>query len=579
MFKSKIFRIFIRQYLRNWRYFVFFPIGTVIISVLGLWTPWVFREVLDNVIPNHQVRKLFLLILSVVLVSVVSLFIGGANNILVQYGFKQVLYDVRRNVIRFVTRIPTGKISEIGMGETLTRLSGDISNLSGFISNTTINIVSSMTIFISSVAFLAYLDNRLLLACLAVVPLEILTIFIFKNKIFRTSLAARNTSANVTAFITEILLGIPTIRSLRMDKAILKQLRYYQQKSLAVFKVSQLVILMTSLCKHVISEIPTIIILGYGGLLVIKGKLSIGSIIAFQQLIFRIYGPLNSIIEFLMSAIQAKVPLKRMDEILGDYDFKPEVSYEAIEKHAISNNPIHIREVSYSYDGKPVLTNINLDIPAQKNILLIGSSGCGKTTLAKLMTRVIYPDKGSIFLGEDNLAKLSEEILYRSIAIVDQEPVFFSCPITENLSFAAPDASNQDIEKAIWTANLEGFIQQLPEGLNTKLNDRGTMISGGELKRLALARAILKMTHILILDETTTGVSPYTEKVILERIRVVNPKVTIIVISHRMTLVEKVDNLVFMENGQIVATGSHQQLLSVCPSYRKLYHEADLEVE
>ena len=574
MFKSKLLLIFIRHYKKRWRYFVLFPIGAVAISILSLWTPWALRIILDEAIPEHRIDKLFLLIGSVVAVSAITMLIGSINNLLFHYGCKKALNDIRRTIIRRITRIPITQISEIGASEMLTRISGDITTFGSFISGTAMNIIMAVTVFISSITFLSYLDVRLMFACLAIIPLELISIYLFKDKVFKSSLAARNSSANVTAFIAEVLLGIPTIRSLQMDKTITSQLKYYQEEMLHTFKISQLVSLMVSLCRGVISILPMVIVFGYGGVLVIQGTLSIGSLIAFQQIVGRIYGPITSVMDIFMSAIHARVPLERMDEILGDFNYIPAASIAIKEEGGILGKTIRIKGVTFSYKNNvPILNGIDLDIPTHDTTLIVGPSGGGKTTLVKLITRAANPDGGQILFGENDLATLPDEELYQCVAMVDQDPVFFSCSIIENLLFAAPNATNQMIDKAIWAANLEEFVKQLPDGLDTKLNDRGTMISNGEMRRLALARAILRLPQILILDETTSGVEPYVERKILERIREINPEVTIIIITHRMTLVEQVNRLAFMEGGRILAIGTHQHLLAVCPSYKKLYFE------
>jgi ABC-type bacteriocin/lantibiotic exporter with double-glycine peptidase domain len=364
-----------------------------------------------------------------------------------------------------------------------------------------------------------------------------------------------------------------------MGETIINQLQQYQKKMLRTFRISRLVTMLIGVCRGLISNIPTMIVLGYGGSLVMRGEISIGSLIAFYQVVGRIYAPINNVMQIVMSSIGAKVPLSRIETILDDVTcISPPDRNLQLESDGVNtiakNAVIHFNNVTFSYKREfPVLKEINFHIPPKMTTLIIGPSGSGKTTIARLLTNTIQPDKGSILIGKNKLSMLSDQVLYRQIVMVEQNPVFFSCSIMENLLFASSSATKQQVQKALWVADIEDFIEQLPDGLNTKLNDRGINISGGEMRRLALARAILTSPRILILDETTSSVEPFVERRISQRIRKLNSELTLVVITHRMTLVEEVDKLIFVEEGRVTGMGSHQHLYANCPSYKELYFE------
>lgn len=347
---------------------------------------------------------------------------------------------------------------------------------------------------------------------------------------------------------------------------------------LHAFKIERLVTMLVGFCRGLISNLPTIIVLGYGGILVMRGDITIGSLVAFYQVVGRIYTPVNNVMRLVISFISAKVPLSRIDTILGHviYVSLPDESPQPKGYNADTKdiNVIHFHNVTFSYkQNLPVLKGINFNIPPKMSTLIVGPSGSGKTTIAQLLTCTIEPDEGSISIGKNKLSMLPDNVLYQNIVMVEQNPVFFSCSIIENLLFASPSATEQQVRKALWVADLENFIEQLPDGLNTKLNDRGTNISGGEMRRLALARAVLTSPKILILDETTSSVEPFVERRILQRIWQLSPELTLVIITHRMTLAEQVDMLVFIEDGKVAGIGSHQYLYANCPSYKELYFE------
>jgi ABC-type bacteriocin/lantibiotic exporter with double-glycine peptidase domain len=570
LLRSKALRLFLRCYARRAGYFVAFPIASLGISTLTLWNPWAMQMIVDKIIPSGRIGSLFLLIGSMILISVVTTLIATVNRALFQYGNYKVLCDVRCAMVRQVMDLEVTHLTRRGTGEILNRVSADMVQFGAFLSDTGLKIITGASTLTTSMAFLFHLDTRLLWACIAIMPLEFASAFLFKKKILATSRLVRDSLAKVSAFVMEILLAIMTIRALRMSSTVIDQLNYYHKEMLRAFRASQWVSALMSCYRSVVETLPTAVVFGYGGLLVIRGNLSLGALIAFYQVVGRIYTPVNSTTQVIISAIQARVPLERMDEILDECNCLPPAP--AAEPSGPLAAPIRIRNVSFSYDGrKSVLNDINLDIPLRKTSLLVGPSGSGKSTLANLLAGTITPDHGTIRLGAYDLTRLADDEVHRLISLVDQKPVFFSCSIRENMRFAAPAAADDAIWRAIWVADLEDFVRRLPAQLDTKLNDRGTAISGGELRRLALARAALQSPRVLLLDETTSGVEPYAERQILDRIRQTEPDITLVIITHRMILAEYVDKLVFMEEGKIIGEGSHDHVSTTCSSYKKLY--------
>jgi ABC-type bacteriocin/lantibiotic exporter with double-glycine peptidase domain len=573
-FKSRAFRLYTRFYARRWRYFAVFFIGIVIASVTSLWTPWATRLIIDEAIPERQVQKLLLIIVSIFAANIVVMLANSGAMILFSYGCEKVLNDIRSVMLRHVARLPSQRFMKFGAGDVATRVSGDVSSYGDFFSGTTSSMLISVTTFACGVAYLSYLDFRLLLVSCVILPFQLLSAVLFRGRLVKTSRDFRQSSARISAFIMEVLVGIQTVRSLRMIEGLIRQLTTCQTDALDKMKRARFAALWAGLTRGLIADLPTCVSLGYGGLLTIRGDLSIGELMAFQQVLGRVYGPVHGVMNVVMSAIASRIPRERLDDLIGeeDLDTRPGGESEGPAPRLPGNDLITAKGVSYSYNGTKVIRDVDLSFEPSGMTVIVGPSGSGKTTLARLLSRTLCPDEGTLYLGEAEMACVPDAEIHRRIAMVDQEPTFFSCSIQENLLYAASHASIEMVGKAIWAADLDGFVRQLPSGVETKLNDRASCISGGELRRLAMARALLKGPNILILDETTSGVAPDSEERILKRIREMYPDMMTIIITHRLTpMLRQEATIVFMENGEVRGVGTHEDLCATLTSYRQLY--------
>ena len=375
----------------------------------------------------------------------------------------------------------------------------------------------------------------------------------------------------VSSAIIEDINGMETIKSLTSEdtryRNVDNEFVDYLDKS---FKRHKYEILQTSLKKGA-QLILNVAILWFGSTLVMVNKISIGQLVAYNSLLTYFTNPLENIINLQTKLQSAKVANNRLNEVYlvsSEFDQKTtKVNQEAL------SGDIVFSDVSYKYGfGRDTLTDINLKIAKGSKISLVGISGSGKTTLAKLIVNFFQPYKGEITIKSLNTNLLDKKLLRKYINYLPQQPYVFSGSILENLTLGADESvSQEDIMKACEMAEIRRDIEQMPLGYQTDLSD-GAGLSGGQKQRIALARALLTKSPIMVLDEATSGLDVLTEKKVIDNLMKMTEK-TIIFVAHRLSISERTDKIVVLDQGRIIETGSHQNLLKKQGFYYQLFNK------
>ncbi len=365
-------------------------------------------------------------------------------------------------------------------------------------------------------------------------------------------------NATLSSAIIEDISGIETIKSLSCEnhcfQKINKEFFDYLNKS---FKLSKYSILQTVL-KQSTQLFLNVIMLWLGAQLVIDNKITIGQLIAFNALFSYFIHPLENIINLQTKLQSARVATTRLNEV---YLVKSEFQDSPmITNPETLQGKITLKDVHYKYGfGKDTLSNINLQILPGEKIAFVGASGSGKTTLAKIIVNFFEPNKGYIHINGNNLKYIDKRILRQYINYLPQQAYIFSGSILENLTLSASQSTTQaDIINACKIANIHSDIESMPRGYETELSD-GSGLSGGQKQRIALARGLLSKAPILILDEATSGLDTLTEKKVVDNLLAMTDK-TIIFVAHRLSIAERVDQVIVLDNGQIIEQGSHKEL-------------------
>jgi subfamily B ATP-binding cassette protein MsbA len=307
--------------------------------------------------------------------------------------------------------------------------------------------------------------------------------------------------------------------------------------------------------------------------MVLRGDLTLGSLMAFYAYLEMIYNPLTRLSELNIQLANSKAAMDRLFEF---FDLEPEIKHDGTPPLAVQSGEILFQNVSFGYrPGTPVLRDISLRIAASQRIALVGASGAGKSTLIKLLIRFYEPLQGTIAIDGQEIRQVSLSSLRSQIALVQQDLMLFSGTVEDNLRIGKPDATRKEILEAAKLANALEFIGELPDGLGTEIGERGVKLSGGQKQRIAIARAFLKNAPILVLDESTSNLDAPSERLVHEALERLMEKRTTIIIAHRMSTVAHADRIFVFHQGEIVQEGSHEELFQQTGGqYHRLYGES-----
>ncbi|TLQ04268.1 peptide cleavage/export ABC transporter [Pediococcus stilesii] len=548
-------------------------LGTVLFSFVAMAIDvggsYYFQLLIDYFIPERMTERLT--IVSVALLSaysiqqVLSFFKGMFLVILGQ----KMTSDVILNYIKHVLNLPMSFFSTRRTGEIVSRFS-DANKIVDALASTIISIFLDVWVVCLLGIVLVIQSWQLFSMTLASLPFYAVIIICFVKFFEKYNQETMQSNAVLNSSIIESINGIETIKSLTIEKErylkIEEEFKKYLKKSLIYFKLD----FFQQSLKNVLRLILSVSILWIGSLLVIRGQLTIGQLIAYNALLIYFTDPLQNIINLQTKIQSAKVANNRLNEV---YLVKSERDQnESVVK--MSNKNIDLVGVSYRYGfGKNVLDNINLHIDFGQKIAVVGMSGSGKSTLVKLIINFYQPTSGTVKIGPYSVDTLDRKVVRHTINYLPQEPHLFEGTILDNLRLGNKEGTSfVDIKRACEVAEIDRDIEKMPMKYDTKLSENEINLSGGQKQRLTIARALLSGADILILDEATSSLDLITEKRIIDKLIQMENK-TVIFVAHRLGLAKKVDKVVMLEDGKLIGNGKHQDLLKTNEKYLKLFND------
>jgi len=419
------------------------------------------------------------------------------------------------------------------------------------------------------------INIQLTLASLIVIPLIVAVALLFNSKFRSAYLAQRTRISKITSKLQEGISGIREIQSFTKEREVIKEFRRSNLENLqanlqttkvwgSFFSVIQLV-----------QAIGMGVVIIYGGWLAFNGSLgsiedAVGTLITFSMYIGMFFRPIFDLTNFYNTVQSSLIAAERIFEML---DIEPEIkdSEDAIELPKI-NGEIEFRNVTFGYNPEhPILHDVSFHIKPKETVALVGATGAGKSTIVKLICRFYDPQKGQILIDGHDIKKIKQRALRKQMGIVLQETFLFSGTIMENIKYGKPDATDEEAMAAAKLVGAHQFIEKLPDGYNTKIGERGAGLSVGQKQLIAFARALLRNPSILILDEATSSIDPYTDLLIRKAMKVLLKDRTSIIIAHRLSTVRDADRILVIDNGRIVEEGSHEELMKKGGLYRHLY--------
>jgi len=534
-------------------------------SIVGLASPFLLRAVIDTALPTQNVHLLVWLIIGMVGVAVLTSAFGVVQTWISTKVGQQVMHGLRTSVFAHLQRQSISFFTRTRTGEVQSRITNDIGGMESVVTSTATSIASNLTTVIATAAAMVALSWRLSLISLIVMPPAVY----FTRKVARMRRAITTEQqrelANLNVAVEEGLSinGAALAKTMGAGPSLVARFTASSSRLIDLELRSQLAGRWRMASMNVIfAAIPAVIYLS-AGLPVTRGAMTIGTLIAFTTLQNTLFRPLMGLLSTSVSVISSLALFARIFEYL---DLPVEVADPPdpveIDPARVAGH-VRFERVSFTYPGaeSPAVAGVNLDVPAGTTLALVGETGSGKTTLASLVARLYDPDAGAITIDGIDLRRMRLADLAQIVGMVSQETYLLHTTVRENLRYAKPDASDAEIEDAARAAQIHSLISGLPDGYDTMVGSRGHRFSGGEKQRIAIARTLLRNPRVLVLDEATSALDNETERAVQHAFDTLARGRTTITVAHRLSTVHDADQIVVLDHGHAIESGTHTSLI------------------
>jgi ABC-type multidrug transport system fused ATPase/permease subunit len=485
---------------------------------------------------------------------------------------QRLLQKMRGDMVRHLQRLPLTYFDKIPSGVVVSRVINDVQTVNELLSNGIIQALSDVLTLGFTVAVMVALAPKLALATFAVMPLMVLAVWIFTEKAKVAYRRSRVTVATLTGEFAESYAGVRVVQAFAREASSQEHFDEVNNENrianIQANTLSSMLLPVVELC----NAAATVSVIAYGGWLMVNGnEVTLGVLVAFLAYITRFFQPIRTLTQFYNQLQAATAAAEKVFELLDE----PVTIREAAHPITLSrvDGEVEFRNVAFSYGREPVLEDVSLHADPGEMIALVGHTGAGKTTIASLLCRFYDPLEGAILLDGRDLRDLSFKTLRESIGLVLQDNFLFSGTIADNIRYARPDASDEEVIAAAKVANAHQFIQRLPNGYQTVVLERAANLSLGQRQLIAIARAVLANPRVLILDEATSNIDSQTELLVQQALHKLLAGRTSVVIAHRLSTIRAADQVLVLEAGRVVERGTHAELLRRRGHYYKLYRQ------
>lgn len=535
--------------LPYWRRLALVLIISLLSTALGLVQPYIAKLLIDEALLRGDPRALAWVALLMIVVTA----LGFVLSVVASYRYvavsADVLFDMRLALYERLQKLSPRFYARAKLGEIVSRINNDVAEAQRVAADTLLALVSNLVFLCGSVTIMLWLNWRLFALSVAFVPLSVFALRRYQRRLTGQVKQTRERSAEIGSFLIETLMGMRLVVSSNAEAREIERFRRRNRSFIESLLAMQLTSYLASAAPGAILTLSTAAVFLYGGGLVIEGAMSVGALVAFMAYHLRLLAPAQSLMGLYTSLVTARVSLGRVFELL---DARGEV-VERPDAIALDHprGEITFEHVTLRHDRENmVLEDVSFHIPAGVICAIVGPSGVGKSTIADLILRFYDPQSGAVKLDGRDLRDLRLSDLRRAVALVDQSPFLFNASVAENIAYARPEATREEIIAAARAAAIHEFIESLPDGYDTQVGERGLTLSAGERQRIAIARALLRQPSVIVLDEPSAALDPATERNLATALRALLADRTAIIITHRYSLVEIADQVIMIEDGK-----------------------------
>jgi len=570
----------------HWKAFTLACVAVIGETLADIAEPWPVKIIVDNVLQDKKLPArvasivawvgedklaiLYFALGAVLLIAAVGAVSSYFEKYLTTTVGQWVSHDLRLLLYQRIQRLSLLEHGESRTGDLISRVTSDIDAIQDFIMTALLGIVVNLLTLVGMIGVMFFINWRFTLIALSVAPVLFLVVYFYSRRIKKATRAVRRKESEMLSGVAEILSSIQVVQAFAREDYEERKFNWESRQSVQASLAARSMKARLSPIVDIIVAVGTILVLGYGARLALRQELDIGVLFVFLTYLKNSYKPMRELSKMTNTISKAAIAFERIQEVMSS---ESRVADLPTAGHAPTfKGRIEFDHVSFSYGPDiQILKDVSLTIEAGQIVAIVGPSGTGKTTIASLIPRFFDPQSGMVKIDGINIKQFTLKSLRDQISFVLQDNLLFSGTVWENIAYGRPDADPMDTIKAAEIAHAHDFIVNMPHGYGTMVGERGVSLSGGQRRRIAIARAIVRNTPILILDEPTTGLDAESEKAVVEALDFLMKGRTCIVIAHHLHTVRNAHNIFVMTDAEIVEQGTHDQLLAKGGVYAHLH--------